>query len=313
MPVNDAQDWASTAWYRMGMREGGDYHPSRRVVFDQDLVSTTNYYRPCSKTYIRELEQRVRTLERELKRARETQPQTSPEQPEPAVKSSPDSTTGHALGIRLSMDPSTPSVATNLPDIPRSLIARLCARQSHLNTDELGQLRFFGPTSALHTAESVCSSFVHWGDFTTKDDAHLNTDIPPRLQEYLLDQYWKYQHTVLQVIHKEAFLHDMISGQCRYFSKALLYSIFACAARISDIPDVRALTVSTGDSSGRGESYLFKKAIALVEEELEHAGITTIQSLQLLGVIHCCQSADTKGWMESGMSQSLNLYAYLTL
>lgn len=92
----------------------------------------------------------------------------------------------------------------------------------------------------------------------------------------------------------------MRSGQCRYFSKALLYAIFACAARISDIPDVRALTVSTDDGTGRGEGYLFKKAMVLLEEELEHAGITTIQSLQLLGVIHCCQSADTKGWMESG-------------
>lgn len=187
-----------------------------------------------------------------------------------------------------------------MPEIPRGLIARLCASQSHLNTDELGQLRFFGPTSALHTTESVCSSFVHWGDFTTKNDGQFNDDIPARLQEYLLDQYWKYQHTVLQVIHKEAFLHDMRSGQCRYFSKALLYAIFACAARISDIPDVRALTFSTDKGSDRGESYLFKKATVLVEEELEHARITTIQALQLLSVIHCSQSADTKGWIESG-------------
>ena len=201
---------------------------------------------------------------------------------------------------KASVDLSRPSAIATLPEIPRSLIARLCARQSHLNTDELGQLRFFGPTSSLHTAESVCSSFVHWGDFTTKNDDHSNNDIPPRLQEYLLNQYWKYQHTVLQVIHKEAFLHDMRTGQCRYFSKALLYSIFACAARISDIPDVRALTTSTAEGTDREESYLIKKATVLLEEELEHAGITTIQSLQLLSVIHCVRSADTKGWMESG-------------
>ncbi|KAI9878381.1 MAG: hypothetical protein M1830_001051 [Pleopsidium flavum] len=257
--------------------------------------------RPCSKTHIRELEQRIRTLERDLRKAREALVQKASETPQKTAESPTEATKeGQSTEERGSVGFSRPSAITTLPEIPRSLIARLCARQSHLNTDELGQLRFFGPTSSLHTAESVCSSFVHWGDFTTKNDGHLNNDIPPRLQEYLLDQYWKYQHTVLQVIHKEAFLHDMRTGQCRYFSKALLYSIFACAARISDIPDVRALTISIAEGTDREEPYLFRKATTLLEEELEHAGITTIQALQLLSVIHCARSADTKGWMESG-------------
>ncbi len=256
--------------------------------------------RPCSKTYIRELEQRVRTLERELKKAREGPPPGASDKEPEHVEEFVGTTEGSSSEERASEEITQQPAAATPPEIPRSLIARLCARQSYLNTDELGQLRFFGPTSALHTAESVTSSFVHWGDFTTKDDTHVNIDIPKPLQDYLLDMYWTYQHTVLQVIHKEAFLHDMRSGQCRYFSKALLYSIFACAARISDIPEVRALTFSTSEGTEREGSYLFKKAIVLLEEELEHAGITTIQSLQLLSVIYCAQGADTKGWMESG-------------
>ena len=50
------------------------------------------------------------------------------------------------------------------------------------------------------------------------------------------------------------------------------------------------------------EPYLLKKATTLVEEELRNnAGITTVQSLQLLSVIYCCTYAsDNKGWMDSG-------------
>ena len=97
----------------------------------------------------------------------------------------------------------------------------------------------------------------------------------------------------------------MRSDQRRYFSKALLYSIFACAARISKIPDVRALAFSTAEGSESSKPYLLRKATALLEEEMEHAGITTIQALQLLSVIHCARSADTKGWMESGRTFEL--------
>jgi hypothetical protein len=196
-------------------------------------------------------------------------------------------------------DQSPPS--TSAADIPQNLIARLCARPSQLQTDEAGQLRFFGKTSSLHTAESTSSSFVQWGDFTTKSDSLVHNDIPPPLQEALLDTYWKYQHTVLQVVHREAFLHDMRTGQCKYYSKALLYSIFASAARISQNEKIRALAINKEEGMGTDKPYLLKRAIDLTEEELDtNPGITTIQSLQLLGVIHCTKSADTKGWMESG-------------
>lgn len=195
-----------------------------------------------------------------------------------------------------------PSISIDpvLSEKPRSLIARLCARQSSLSADEAGQLRFFGPTSSLHTAESTSSFFVEWGEFTTKRDM-LNGDIPAELQECLLEQYWKYQHTVLQVIHREAFLHDMQNNRCRYYSKALLYAIFACAARISDLPYVRELAFTKEPGSSGKEPYLLKKAMILVEGELEQGpGITTIQALQLLSVCHCARGSDTKGWMDTG-------------
>lgn len=186
-------------------------------------------------------------------------------------------------------------------DIPPSLIARLCAKQSHFHTDEVGQYRFFGPTSSLHTTENVSSNFVQWSEKTTKIEVPDQQDISPLLRDHLLEQYWKYQHTVLQVVHREAFLLDMKSGQYRYYSQALLYAILASAAVFSEAPEIRALSLSKDDEPGGAKPYLLRKASELVEDELENnAGITTIQGLQLLSAIYCRRSADTKGWMESG-------------
>ncbi|KAL2354244.1 fungal-specific transcription factor domain-containing protein [Cryomyces antarcticus] len=202
--------------------------------------------RPSSKTHIRELEQRIRSLETALQEQKDltaklaalTQQDVSAFQTEqPASLPNEE---------KAQQQPSTP-IDPALSEKPRSLIARLCARQSSLSADEAGQLRFFGPTSSLHTAESTSSFFVE------------------------------------------------------YYSKALLYAIFACAARISELPYVRELSFAKEPGSSGKEPYLLKKAMILVEEELEQGpGITTIQALQLLSVCHCARASDTKGWMDTG-------------
>lgn len=193
------------------------------------------------------------------------------------------------------------STVISSSEIPPSLIARLCAKQSHFHTDEVGQFRFFGPTSSLHTTENHSSAFVQWGDMEIKVEAPDQQDISPLLRDHLLEQYWKYQHTVLQVVHREAFLMDMKSGHPRYYSKALLYSILASAAVFSQAPEIRALALGKDDDPGGAKPYLLRKASELVEDELENnACITTVQGLQLLSAIYCRRAADTKGWMESG-------------
>jgi hypothetical protein len=280
-------------------RENGIYYSQQ---------TTNRFPSPSSKTHIRELENRIQSLEALLKEQKDiieklTASSISGSPPPPSFTTSVTSSDdfpppSHSAIAPTQSFPSHPSPPSqNQNQKPRSLIARLCARQSSLSADDIGQLRFFGPTSSLHTAETTSSSFVEWGDFTTRDD-NLNGDIPLELQSLLLDQYWKHQHTVLQVIHREAFLHDMQNNRCRYYSKALLYAILACAAKISDIPAVRSLAFSKEPGA---EPYLYKKAMVLVDEELETSpGITTIQALQLLSVCHCAKGADTKGWMESG-------------
>lgn len=123
------------------------------------------------------------------------------------------------------------------------------------------------------------------------------------LQNELLDLYWTYQHPVLQVVHKAAFLEGRATGQGQYYSELLLCCIFACAARMSDRAEVRALSLCA-DEIGDGEMPFFvKTATQLLEAELKRPATTTIQSLLLLSVMDCAQCNDTKGWRYAGMWQ----------
>ncbi|KIW88706.1 uncharacterized protein Z519_10752 [Cladophialophora bantiana CBS 173.52] len=242
---------------------------------------------PSSKGHIRELYQRIADLEAALESAKETQNLTAP-------KRQPVS------------NPQTPSTYSSLSvPIPSqeedNLISRLCGRQWKLNSDEEGQYKFFGPTSSLHLTESVSSSLLGpWCQRSVTADVSLDDPIDPETQTHLLETYWKYQHTVLQAFDREEFLEGMRTRQTKYFSKALLYCVYACAARISDRPPVRAMVIPSNDDMEDKEPFLVATATRLVDQELKRPQITTIQSLLLLSVIHCSLSKDTKGWLLAG-------------
>ena len=69
-----------------------------------------------------------------------------------------------------------------MPDTPGGLTEQICARQSQLDTDELGQVHFFGLTSIPHTAENGTLPFTHRNMFAMNRDGLFDDDIPLRLQ-----------------------------------------------------------------------------------------------------------------------------------
>lgn len=262
--------------------------------------------RPSSKTHIRQLCDRITHLEEELRKARHGPTSTSSETSPPTAESgdSPDTAVEASSPKQLLHPDSQPRKSTKPGS--DSLIAQLCGgTQWQLNRDEGGQLHFYGPTSSLHLTETRTSSLLQWGGSNPGSD-HRVQDVSQDLQAYLMDLYWKYQHEVLAVFHKEAFLNDFATGQTRYCSKLLLYCIFACAARISPRPDIRALAIPTEEDLEDEQPYLVRKANQLLEQELKRPQITTIHSLLLLSVIDCARSHDTKGWLFTGESASSN-------
>jgi hypothetical protein len=182
-----------------------------------------------------------------------------------------------------------------------NIISRMCGRQWKLNSDEEGQYKFFGPTSSLHLTESVSSSLLESG-FSQQmpEDGTLDGMIDHDTHCHLLEIYWKYQHTILQVFDKEIFLEGLKTRHGKYFSKALLFAVYACAARISDRPGLRAMVVPAHDDLSHNEPCLVAMAAGLVNDELQRPRVTTIQALLLLSVIYCSLGKDTKGWISTG-------------
>jgi hypothetical protein len=79
-----------------------------------------------------------------------------------------------------------------------NMIVRLCGGQRQLNSDRVGRLRFFGPTSSLHLMESVTSSILIGRDTSSGSTKPVwQDDFPLEMQNYLLDLYWTYLHQVL--------------------------------------------------------------------------------------------------------------------
>ncbi|KAM5495618.1 hypothetical protein McanMca71_006662 [Microsporum canis] len=249
--------------------------------------------RPSSKRHIRELYQRIHDLEVALKQSE-------------ALRKAQSQNFHTIRGIAQFSPPESP-VSLLRQNIPNNIIARLCDGRYQLNYDSDGQLRYFGPTSSLHLTDTVATSIVRtWGEYSLSRKIDV-CEVDAETQEYLLNLYWKFQHTELQILHKEAFLRDMATGQTKFYSKALLYCIMACAARISHKPEIRAMVLTPSLSETDELPPLFAAASKLVDEELKRPQITTIQCLLLLSVIYCAFSQDTKGWVLTGTACRLAL------
>ena len=248
---------------------------------------------PSSKKLIRELQETIRGLEKALSQFENHPPSRNPANRR-AI--SPSSNTYE--------NPNDACMQRNIPkqsDSPPSMLARLCGGQWQLNRDAVGQLRCFGPTSSLHVSESVSSSILSWGNVDgARAGSQWQARIPKDLQQELLEIYWRYQHPVLQVVHKKAFLEGMMTHQSPYFSELLLCCVFACAARMSDRPEVQALIFQDDDNGDDAVSFFASTVCTLLDVELRRPGITTVQSLLLLSVLNCAQSNDTKGWLYTG-------------
>lgn len=255
--------------------------------------------RPSSKRRTRELEKQIESLEKQLQESEARAERNLYLVPPNSVQSSNNAV------IPVVNDAASDTMSiTEINKTPPTLIASLCAEMPHFRTDESGQVRYYGPTSSLHTSEKMPYNYLKWDAGKLELDDQEN--ISPVLRDHLLEQYWQVQHQVLQVVHREAFIQDMQAGRSRYYSKALLYAILANAAIYSEVPEIMALALSRDEDSDGSKPHLLRKAAELVEHELDNkVGITTIQGLQLLSCVYSRRGADTKGWLESGRASRL--------
>lgn len=108
-------------------------------------------------------------------------------------------------------------------------------------------------------------------------DLHISTE----LEAHLLDLYFTWEQPWYQVVDESLF-RESKANKGRHYDRLLMLCICGIASRYSDNVEVRA-DPNDPDSAGR---FFLEAAESLLPSQLQRPGITTIQSLAILGTLY---------------------------
>ncbi|KAJ4173349.1 hypothetical protein NW754_012356 [Fusarium falciforme] len=164
------------------------------------------------------------------------------------------------------------------------IIHRLLSTKGNLSFDQIsGGLRFFGPTANSHV---YAGSSDHYDTREPPEQVRqaegIIRSLDPETHDYLVDNFFQYYNSAIQIIDREAFEADRQSPYPKFYSH-FLHDYFEAK-----------------------ESTLHREAKAMLDSELERpGGIPSVQALLLLGDLECGVGRDNTGWMYSGMANRL--------
>jgi len=183
----------------------------------------------------------------------------------------------------------------------RSLLDCILSTQGHWGYDRRSQsLRYFGSTTNIHFYGSLDGSEPPRTDISQHPTKNILKELSRGTHDYLLDLYWDYYNSVLQVVSKSAFLEgkDQANNNSPYYSRFLHICLLAMGFRFADLerPDMQRLLIGQGP-----ETILFREARRLLDHELDVSpSIPTVQALLVLADISCAAGKDNSGWLYTG-------------
>ncbi|KPM37412.1 hypothetical protein AK830_g9145 [Neonectria ditissima] len=186
------------------------------------------------------------------------------------------------------------------------IIHRLLSTKGNLSFDQLsGRIRFFGPTANSHVyAESRDQFDSREPPEQVRRAERIIRSFSVETHDYLVNQFFAFYNSILQVIDRGAFEADRESQESspKFYSSFLHITILAMGYRVADMDreDMRKITLAPR------ESTLHREAKYMLDIELERpGGIPSVQALLLLGDLECGVGRDNTGWMYSGMANRL--------
>ncbi|KAF4969101.1 hypothetical protein FZEAL_10295 [Fusarium zealandicum] len=184
------------------------------------------------------------------------------------------------------------------------IVHRLLSTKGNLSFDQIsGRLRFFGPTANSHIhAESSDQFDTREPPEQVRRAERIIRSLNAETHDYLVNGFFEYYNSVIQVIDRKAFKSDRESQSPRFYSHFLHIAVLAMGYRVADMDrnDMRKITLTPR------ESTLHREAKFMLDIELERpGGITSVQALLLLGDLECGVGRDNTGWMYSGMANRL--------
>lgn len=164
-----------------------------------------------------------------------------------------------------------------------------------LRSDGHGKLSFYGETSNVPMIVKDVPKERRTVPSLSYDFLRVNSTIfTGTLEEKVLELltlYFSWQHTYYNIFNKGLFLRDMQTNG-PFFSEFLLHSILSHAVHFSD----------QYEEGNELNDPFYKRAIAMLPDELENASITTIQGLLLLASKESGVGKISLGWIHSGIA-----------
>ncbi|KAI1184101.1 fungal-specific transcription factor domain-containing protein [Nemania serpens] len=165
------------------------------------------------------------------------------------------------------------------------------------------KLELLDPTANRHVySESPSRSNSKEAPENLRRAERIIRSLTPKTHDYLMQNFWKYHNSILQVIDKAAFEASKGSENPKYYSSFLHVIILAVGWRYAnkDRCDIARMNL------GNHESTIHREARHMLDIELERPlGIPSIQALLLLGDLECGVGRDNTGWMYAGMANHL--------
>jgi hypothetical protein len=129
---------------------------------------------------------------------------------------------------------------------------------------------------------------------------HIVSELEQQTYDYLMTCFWSSYNEHLKIVDKEAFQQHKIEDRDQlHYSIFLHLCCLAIGFRFADKSraDIQPLTRANRDS------VFHENVRYMVEDELKKPhGLTTIQSLLILGDLEYARGSNQMGWMYTGLS-----------
>lgn len=204
----------------------------------------------------------------------------------------------------------------NSKPIPRgftssnNIVNNLANRLGTLHTTDQGDPLYFGATSNLHVLSNNYSPVYNFPRRTMRFDSsdlfiHAGVDfqVPEPFEEHLLNLFFAWENPLLGVVQKEPFMkyrHIQISAGRRSSELDLLCNVMCIfGAAFSDCrPD---------GITGSLPEFFDLRARILLDAEIDHPKVTTVQALVILSSAEAMLTMDSRAWLYSGKFTSTDL------
>ncbi|OQU95196.1 Fungal specific transcription factor domain-containing protein [Cladophialophora immunda] len=197
--------------------------------------------------------------------------------------------------------------------VPESLPGHWATRTGVLQQVGRGDLRYFGVTSNLDLDQNA----PMYGLYQSKGRRFRNSceEIlgsnglhwvgDEEFEDYLTAQFFLWENPLLNILNESIYFQEKARFEkgedTNLYSLLLNNAIYALGAFHSTRPFPAAIPANTKDD------FFAARAKALVDLEMDHPTLATVQALIILSFYEAGRAGDARGWLYSGMAARIGV------